>query len=652
MTNSNLALAAEGLTANTNNNSLTDKSSVVSIDSSLVNNDNAVFKIAASTPTYNPNFRTDKVPVKTTVITETNKFDGALVYSYPIVTPPGRNGMEPNLKLTYSSQNSAITNFFGYGWDISIPFIERINKKGTDKLYNSSDAYFNSSLTGELKNISGAEYGSKVDNGEFLKYTFVNNEYWQVKDKAGKIYIFGQYASARQDNPSDTTKVYKWMLESITDTNGNYVKYLYYKNSGQIYPQYIKYTGNGANEGIFEVEFLRESRNDVIKNYSTGFEVITNYRVSEIQTKINGSWVRKYQINYAIGDNDYRSLINYIVENGKDENGTTATLLKQVFSYQKKARAFTESTGMTPPISFTYFSSSYPSVDQVVDVNGDGLADILNCGLSSKGYINKGDGTGWQESSVWRPPSLIDSSWHDNGTRMVDVNSDGLVDFVQAYYDNYNSLLSYVFLNTGNGWVYSSDWSLPVGFIKKAPNGYWNDNGVRLGDVNGDGFIDLVQSLSYEYTYTQKVFLNDPVQKKWIENTSFVLPPLYFTMLYQSTPQWTYTDPGTRLMDLNSDGLADIIRSERYSQSSYLNKGNGTWVQTNLGLPYISSGGKDIGARFEDINSDGLVDYVKSSDNSPYDPYVDVSLNTGSDFRLDNTWQGSILKPFVLSDGR
>jgi len=50
------------------------------------------------------------------------------------------------------------------------------------------------------------------------------------------------------------------MLEEVRDLNDNYIKYEYYKNDGQIYPSKVKYTGYNTTDGIFEVEFLRESR--------------------------------------------------------------------------------------------------------------------------------------------------------------------------------------------------------------------------------------------------------------------------------------------------------------------------------------------------------------------------------------------------------
>ena len=64
-----------------------------------------------------------------------NKSDGSFTYSLPLQTPKGRNGMEPQLALTYQSNNRTTENIVGYGWTLNIPYIERLNKTGVHSLY-------------------------------------------------------------------------------------------------------------------------------------------------------------------------------------------------------------------------------------------------------------------------------------------------------------------------------------------------------------------------------------------------------------------------------------------------------------------------------------------------------------------------------------
>src|SRR5207237_6128375 len=61
---------------------------------------------------------------------------GVFSYSRSVTTPPGRNGIQPDIKLTYNSSASHQDALAGYGWSLNIPYIERLNKNGVDKLFN------------------------------------------------------------------------------------------------------------------------------------------------------------------------------------------------------------------------------------------------------------------------------------------------------------------------------------------------------------------------------------------------------------------------------------------------------------------------------------------------------------------------------------
>jgi len=205
---------------------------------------------------------------------EVDKNTGGLNNKYIISVPPGRNGLQPDLALTYNSQNRQDAGVFGYGWGVNIPYIERFNKTGSEKLYSTSTpSYFLSSMDGELATTTATStYVSRIDNGNFNTYTYSSNQ-WLVIDKNGIQYKFGYATTTQQNDPNITGNVYKWMLQEVRDTNNNYISYTYYKDAGQIYPSTIKYTGNGVSDGIFEVDFLREARTDTATSSAAGFVV-------------------------------------------------------------------------------------------------------------------------------------------------------------------------------------------------------------------------------------------------------------------------------------------------------------------------------------------------------------------------------------------
>ena len=67
-------------------------------------------------------------------VPEVSPFTGALGYKIPIVVPPGRNGIAPNLALTYRSQ--ARNGLAGIGWTIDLGSIQRNSKYGLNYANN------------------------------------------------------------------------------------------------------------------------------------------------------------------------------------------------------------------------------------------------------------------------------------------------------------------------------------------------------------------------------------------------------------------------------------------------------------------------------------------------------------------------------------
>ncbi|MBR3659234.1 MAG: hypothetical protein IKN61_04910, partial [Bacteroidaceae bacterium] len=94
---------------------------------------------------------------------------GTANMSYPIEIPAGRQGMQPNLALTYSSGGG--NGWLGVGWDISIPSITVETRWGVPR-YDSDEE-------SEVYVYEGEQLVSKDANGEFRKLRHRTNEYLQ-----------------------------------------------------------------------------------------------------------------------------------------------------------------------------------------------------------------------------------------------------------------------------------------------------------------------------------------------------------------------------------------------------------------------------------------------------------------------------------------
>ena len=87
---------------------------------------------------------------------------------------------------------------------------------------------------------------------------------------SGTKHTFGSSDSTRIASTSPT-KIYRWMLEEIQNTNNNnYIKYTYNKDSGQIYPSQIIYTGNGVTDGDITIDFYDLHPSRYVHQLQTG----------------------------------------------------------------------------------------------------------------------------------------------------------------------------------------------------------------------------------------------------------------------------------------------------------------------------------------------------------------------------------------------
>jgi hypothetical protein len=196
--------------------------------------------------------------------------------------------------------------------------------------------------------LAAGTYTARVDSGSDNAYSFANNT-WTVYDKRGTRYLYGSSDSGRQyDTGTGTsTNTYKWYLQEVRDTNGNYIKYTYTRDSNQIYPNQIIYTGNGITDGPATVSFTTATRPDARISFAPGFKETTNYRISEIDASFNGQVVRKYLLGYGAGNNGFRSLLTSLQEQGYDDSNNLTTLPPTIFSYISTTTSFLSQNGVS-----------------------------------------------------------------------------------------------------------------------------------------------------------------------------------------------------------------------------------------------------------------------------------------------------------------
>lgn len=609
-------------------------------------------------------------------VQDVSLFTGALVFSYPIIVPPGRRGIQPDLKLVYNSQ--AQNGWLGLGWDLSMGSIQRSTKNGIPTYNDSLDTFilqFQGKTnrlvvisTGSDSTGSYTEYRAQIESA-LSRVRYYAPSQWIITSKSGNQY---QFLGVGQNTVN--SQYFYWGLTKVFDPAGNFMQVTYPSLSSATWsgapgpggtptaiistgavvgfmPASISYTGKctaitcqSVTQSTFnQITFSYELRPDSMTFSMEGGQEVIATRLKTIQATSNNNTVRTYAITYStnmLGT----SLLTAIAQAGSD--GTT--LSTETFSYQGSASyTVTLSTSYKLPVDFTQAV--------LVDVNGDGLPDIVQnyTGHGSGAWLNTG--SGWTAStSTWIPPTaLINSSGQDAGVRFADINGDGLVDILQGQNGSRNA-----WLNNGNGWsVAASTWNPPVDFVDSSFFG----TGSVIYDLNGDGLPDIFQRLRVNNYYSDPPFFHYQMYSgNWLNNGSGWGPnistwtPPSFDMVVElivindpflgggcyspGCPR----DAGTRFADLNGDGLMDGINAG----GGWLNTGGG-WARQNqwtAPTPFViySSDNKsttDSGLRFADINGDGLPDLVQYSSN----PVVfHVWLNTGNGWLQDDTFAPSV----------
>lgn len=517
-------------------------------------------------------------------------------------TPPGMR--TPQIYATTTFPTDGTT----YYWRIK--FWDQANGEGS---WSANGEFFTMDTQGD--------YGAELESGAFMRYTFASST-WSAYDKRGVKYTFGTTDAARLLDPATTTQVFRWMLDEVRDPNGNSMTYSYVADNGQLYPHKIVYTNSNGTAGIGEVEFLREDRSDIATSSATGFRVVTKQRIKEILVRTNGQLTRRYQLSYKTGDNGVRSLLASIQESAWDAAAGTTTLPAVVLGYSTSTANWTYATATSTTWTLPDLFSNDGTDDngcRMVDANGDGLTDVLCArdGASRAVYLN--NGSNWVQDTGWTIPFDFTTGLQDLGIRFADVNGDGWTDIVRGYsVVSPPSSTKEVYLNNGTStWVLNTSWTFPVVFS----DGDNTDYGVRLADINADGLPDVVRRCSCG---GNEVYLN--TGSGW-------------TLTARGNPA-AFTsgtvDQGVRHADVNGDGLLDVVRSTTGINEVYLNTGTDWLLDSSWSLPEpFVENSIDASTRLMDVNGDGLVDVVRATEAEVYDK---VYFNTGKGWTQASSW--------------
>jgi MYXO-CTERM domain-containing protein len=246
------------------------------------------------------------------------------------------------------------------------------------------------------------------------------------------------------------------------------------------------------------------------------------------------------------------------------------------------------------------------------DVNGDGYDDALVTGAGCV-YVFEGSASGLPTTATATisAPADAGTSFGAALSRAGDVNADGYDDVVIGAYDSGTSDTgaAYVFEGSSTGLS-----TTPATTLTGADRGnYFGYAVAGAGDVNGDGYDDVIVSAPEYLGYTGRVYV--------YEGSATGVPTTETTTLTGAATFYYFGKAVAIAGDVNGDGYDDVvIGADGYSSGTgrtYVYQGGASGVAATATTTITGShsggyfGGSVAGAG--DTNGDGYDDIVVGS---------------------------------------
>ena len=533
---------------------------------------------------------------------------GAAVYTIPITVSPGTAGMAPALSIEYNSGHK--NGLLGIGF--SLQGLTSITRTSQTKVINgkvhaidfSNDDRFE--LNGEQLVAIKGEYGADQTEYRTYKNTFAKiisygkqgngPEKFKVWTKSGQVAEYAYTDDSKvKTQAKDTVAV--WALNKVQDSVGNYltVHYLQDESKGAFYPDGIEYTGNdeAGLKPYNKVKLVYQDRKDVITRYRAGSKTIIDKLLNEIQIYSQNQLIYIYKLTYKESLSTQRSYLSSIQQCATSGECLLPTKFDWSRTQMNDWEAMDDYIPPVPTTKIIERAYNFPNGTSFVDLNGNGLPDIIQHTIDGDKGAWVNTGKGWKNIEHYVPPVKLvkDRFAKDNGVRFVDLNGDGLVDIVQYTGSGEKG----AWINNGEDWQEENDFIPPISMTTSDDK----NNGARFIDLDGDGRKELVRAFK---DGSKGVWKNNG--HGWEQNDEFI-PPVKFG-----------SESGARLLDLNGDGLPDIVQSER--EKVYGTITRNIWINTGLGWKQIDVPGNipffldnvyhtEMGLRMVDFNGSGRV---------------------------------------------
>ena len=553
---------------------------------------------------------------------------GAASYIIPFAVPPGINGVEPKIGLSYNSNNGS--GNAGYGWNITgLSSITRIpSTKYHDNVNDpvDFDALDRFALDGQrliIKTGTTGVYGAnntvyETEVFSNLKITYTsgtNSSYFTVQYPDGSVAQYG--------NSTDSKSITTWAINYWQNAQGIRINYFYNLLDNNLFISSIKYGSIGAAPTLNEILFTYINRTCAEQGYIAGQNIENKKIVSNVQVKGNGISLRNYFLEYTTNEFQRQLLTKFYEKNGDNSVSYNPTIFDYSNNYPSISNNYSTSLSLTTPnVDYKIISGDY---------NGDGNTDFM--------YFNKSVLNYYGTFNIYKNLQTNIT----NAPITLDIGASG-GDIVESF--NSNQLTG----NTTAGLKYKNGWS----FIQKTSCGglfsvechtiksYYLDNNENVflndtktftninnsctnntsakfisGDFNGDGFTDMLGFSIKKNTFngcTNKGIFFIDLKKDITTNYTInlgQLPEIDGGFITNPNNEIT-SETRIEVADFNGDGKSDFfIIQDGYARVFTLSPTGNSLVQFGATIGVNVSQETFLG----DFNGDGKTDLVNSNSN-------------------------------------
>lgn len=502
---------------------------------------------------------------------------GAAVYTIPIEVPAGINGMQPQLAITYNSQ--AANGLLGWGWNLS--GVSAITRTGKTIYHDKTEfAYpvdFKDDrflLDGQrLLKINNIEYGgeqceyrTEIDNISIIVSEAQNNvtSNFDVWTKGGLKIEYGNTTNSKIKLKNNNDTVCIWLVNKVTDLNGNYMTYEYITDETSYRLDKIKYAGNGNVEPEYTIQLNYDVRDDVELRFVHNRLIEEKYLLKSIDIKYEDDILYSYSFDYdninANAGRYYKRLLYVNLE--KDDMKLNPTRIE----WGTSSDVYEDNDIVN--------NGQFNSICHVGDFNGDGYDDIFtipypsieenyneNNELICKTLLNDKNGGFISGSQIKYKTTNTFNLYRVN---TCDLNGDGLCDMILhsvSRNETYSNNILAVYISDGNNFIYKDNCNITYGNIYNEEDEF-EYNGIFVGDFLGCGKSDiLIIYNTYEGSFYRLLsFENDDIISEAKISTDFV----------EKKNIGDFNGDGKMDMLITNDDISTIYTINRDSNSNYI----------------------------------------------------------------------------------